>query len=157
MMTLRGEDSIVTAHQRRTDTLYRWTSVFGRTLAHRLSTLCRHFSRSVDNYANQSFLRKHRWRAWGLCIVCFLYLGLSIIMASSNLDIDEFNFIRDPYELLGGDYTTGYLREHNYGAAFKTLIKSYYFYWKYRALFSPIISENDKELFHSEETHFGYI
>lgn len=110
-----------------------------------------------SEYASQSFASERHWRGRGLYLICLLYLGLSTIVASSNFDIDEFAFIREPYELLGGDYTTGYLREHNYSAAFKTLVKSYHFYWKYRPLFSPLISANDKELFRAEEIHFGYV
>lgn len=102
--------------------------------------------------ASERWARKH-----GLHVVCLLYLALSTIFASVNLDIDEFAFVREPYELLGGDYTTGYLREHNFGAALRTFVKSYYFYWKYRPLFSPIIGANDKQLFRLEEIHFGYV
>jgi Dolichyl-phosphate-mannose-protein mannosyltransferase len=99
-----------------------------------------------------------RWaQKRSLAIVCLLYLALSAMFASSNLDIDEFTFIREPYEMLGGDYTTGYLREHNLKSALATLVKSYYFYWKYRPLFSPIVSANDKKLFQREENHFGYV
>lgn len=96
-------------------------------------------------------------RRYGLLVLCLLHLALSAIVASSNLDVDEFAFIREPYELLGGDYTTGYLREHNFGAALKTLVKSYHFYWKYRPLFSPVVTANDQQAFHAEEIHFGYV
>ena len=44
-----------------------------------------------------------RWFRPGLYLVCSLYLVLGTIAASSNLDVDEFSFIREPYELLGGD------------------------------------------------------
>jgi hypothetical protein len=38
----------------------------------------------------------------------------------------------------------GYLAKHEVGNAAGTALKSYYFYWKYRPLFSPIIDEKDK-------------
>jgi hypothetical protein len=92
-----------------------------------------------------------------LYVLCFLYLAMSGIFASSSLDIDEFGFIREPYELLGGDYTVGYLRQHDYAAAARTMLKSYHFYWKYRPLFSPLISKDDQRSFEAEEQRFGYV
>lgn len=91
-----------------------------------------------------------------LAIVCAVYLILSGVFASVNLDVDEFGFIKQPYEMIGGDYTKGYLAKHEIGNAASTALKSYYFYWKYRPLFSPIIDEKDKHLFQREETRFGY-
>jgi hypothetical protein len=106
---------------------------------------------TTQQIAGERWARKH-----GLAIVCLLYLALSTIFASCNLDVDEFTFIREPYEMLGGDYTTGYLRQHDLGAALSTLAKSYYFYWKYRPLFAPIVAAKDKKLFQAEEIRFGY-
>jgi Dolichyl-phosphate-mannose-protein mannosyltransferase len=112
---------------------------------------------TADTSAIQQRTDGVRWFRPGLYLVCSLYLVLGTIAASSNLDVDEFSFIREPYELLGGDYTIGYLREHNFRAALRTLSESYYFYWKYRPLFSPIVAVGDKALFQSEERHFGYV
>lgn len=82
---------------------------------------------------------------------------MATIFASANLDIDEFGFIREPYELLGGDYTAGYLKQHRLADAASTALKSYYFYWTYRPLYSPLIPEKDKTLFDVQEREFGYI
>jgi hypothetical protein len=92
----------------------------------------------------------------GLLAVCLLYLVMAGIFASVNLDIDEFGFIREPYEMLGGDYTTGYLKQHRFADAASTALKSYYFYWTYRPLFSPLISKEDKSFFNTQERDFGY-
>jgi Dolichyl-phosphate-mannose-protein mannosyltransferase len=92
----------------------------------------------------------------GLRYVCLIYLLLSAIFGSLNLDIDEFGFVREPYELLGGDYTVGYLKRGQYALAAHTFLESYYFYWKYRPLFSPIVSDEDKKLFEAQELEFGY-
>lgn len=73
-----------------------------------------------------------------------------------SLDQDEFTFARQPYELLGGDYTAGYLEEGDWKAALETVAKSYYFYWTYRPLFSPIIRDEHKGMFAREEQKFGY-
>jgi Dolichyl-phosphate-mannose-protein mannosyltransferase len=91
-----------------------------------------------------------------LVVVCAVYFILSGVYGSVNLDVDEFGFIREPYEMVGGDYTKGYLIKHEVGNAAVTALKSYYLYWKYRPLFSPIIDEKDKRLFQREETRFGY-
>lgn len=92
----------------------------------------------------------------GLLAVCLLYIIMAAIFASVNLDIDEFGFIRDPYELLGGDYTVGYLKQNRVADAASTALKSYYFYWTYRPLYSPLIPEKDKTMFAAEERDFGY-
>lgn len=89
--------------------------------------------------------------------ICGIYLLLATIVATSILDSDEFHVIREPYELLGGDYTTGYLKSQNYGKAAKTIAKSYFFHWQYRPLFSPVIAERHKSLFAEEERLFGYV
>jgi hypothetical protein len=88
--------------------------------------------------------------------ICLLHIVLSLPFAVCHFDIDEFTFIREPYELLGGDYTVGYLKQHEYGPALTTAAKSYYFYWNYRPLFSPIVSTEDRRLFAEEERRFGY-
>ncbi len=101
--------------------------------------------------AGKSITPKHQ-----LALVCAVYLTLSGVYGSVNLDVDEFSFVREPYEMVGGDYTKRYLTQHEVGNAAGTALKSYYFYWKYRPLFAPIIDEKDKDLFHREETRFGY-
>ena len=57
--------------------------------------------------------------------------------------------------MLGGDYTLGYLKQHDYGNALRTLAKSYYFFWTYRPLNSPVVKESDRVLFADEEAKFG--
>ena len=89
--------------------------------------------------------------------VCMIYLLLSSLFATVNLDTDEFRFIREPYELFGGAYTIGYLKEKEYKNVFKTILKSYYFYWLYRPLNAPIIREEHKRFFSAEEARFGYV
>lgn len=91
-----------------------------------------------------------------LTAICLTYLAFCCVFGSMNLDIDEFGFIREPYELLGGDYTVKYLQQHNVAQAARTAAKSYWFYWQYRPLFSPIVSTEDKALFAAEEREFGY-
>lgn len=95
--------------------------------------------------------------ARALVAICATYLLLAGTFASVNLDTDEFTFIREPYEILGGDYTSEYIRQGEYAKALETAGKAYYFYWKYRPLFSPIIAERDKDLFLEEERRFGYV
>jgi len=73
-----------------------------------------------------------------------------------RLDGDEFGFVPDSYELIGGDYARGYVREGKYGKALSVIGRAYYFHWKYRPLNSPIIDDNDKRLFEGEERDFGY-
>jgi Dolichyl-phosphate-mannose-protein mannosyltransferase len=92
-----------------------------------------------------------------LTLICCAYLILSGIFSTTPLDMDEFTFIREPYELLGGDYTVRYLRNNEYKAAARTLMKSYYFYWKYRPLNAPVISQDDRSLFNDDQRNFGYI
>jgi hypothetical protein len=91
-----------------------------------------------------------------LSLICAVYLSLSAIFGSMNLDVDEIGFMREPYEMLGGDYTRRYLAEHELGRAASTIERSYYFYWKYRPLFAPVIDEKDRTLFRPEEARFGY-
>src|SRR6185295_6392081 len=76
---------------------------------------------------------------------------------SSRLDIDEFRVIKEPYEMLGGDYTLGYLASHEPARAFACAARAYAFYWKYRPLSSPIIDERDRQAFAEEERRFGYV
>src|SRR5215467_1529674 len=94
---------------------------------------------------------------YGLIAVSVLYLGMAGIFASTSLDIDEFSFIREPYEVLGGDYTVAYLKQHRFGEAASTALKSYRFYWTYRPLFSPLIPAKDKRIFERQEQEFGYV
>ena len=95
-------------------------------------------------------------RVW-LTAICGLYLVLAGIFSTTTLDVDEFTFLREPYEMLGGDYTLGYLKQHDYGNALRTLAKSYYFFWTYRPLNSPVVKESDRVLFADEEAKFGYV
>jgi hypothetical protein len=96
-------------------------------------------------------------RQYGLYLVLAVYLVLATGVAMTNMDMDEFNFIREPYELIGGDYTVGYLKAGEYGQALRTMAKSYAFYWKYRPLFSPIIADRDMAAFQAEEQRFSYV
>lgn len=89
--------------------------------------------------------------------VCVLYLILATLFATLILDTDEWHVIREPYEMLGGDYTKGYLKTGDYGKAAKTLATSYFFFWHYRPMFSPVINERHKKLFAEEEERFGYV
>jgi hypothetical protein len=91
-----------------------------------------------------------------LALICAVYLVFSAIVGSMNLDVDEIGFMREPYEMVGGDYTRRYLAEHDLGRAASTIGRSYYFYWKYRPLFAPIIDDKDRALFRPEEARFGY-
>jgi hypothetical protein len=86
-----------------------------------------------------------------------IYVILSAAAGSMRLDIDEFEFVKEPYELLGGDYTVGYARSGEYAGALATALKAYYFYWKYRPLYSPVVADEDKTLFGAEEKRFGYV
>lgn len=88
--------------------------------------------------------------------VCLLYVALAIPFAMVNLDQDEFTFIREPYELLGGDYTAGYLAEGDPAAALRTAARAYFLYWNYRPLFSPIVAPEHQRMFAVEEEKFGY-
>ncbi|UCG52096.1 MAG: glycosyltransferase family 39 protein [Candidatus Latescibacterota bacterium] len=91
-----------------------------------------------------------------LLYICVFFLLLSWVFGSRLLDIDEFSFVKEPYEMLGGDYTAGYLKEGNTSDALKCAAKSYFFYWNYRPLFSPVIKEKHKTLFRKEEERFHY-
>lgn len=92
-----------------------------------------------------------------LFVLALVYLVACAAAGSMRLDVDEFSFVKEPYELLGGDYTAGYLRSGEYAAAAASALKAYYFYWKYRPLFSPIVADADKALFAAEEKRFGYV
>lgn len=90
-------------------------------------------------------------------LICGIYLLLATVFATANLDADEFHVIREPYELLGGDYTKGYIEKKDYQKAASTLAKSYFFHWQYRPLFSPVVDERHKHLFAEEERIYGYV
>ena len=94
-----------------------------------------------------------RLRIWH---VCLFYLITCCFFGCLILDIDEFLVIKEPYEILGGDYTVGYLKEGDYRSALSCVGRSYFFYWQYRPLFSPIIPDKHKTLFEKEEKKFGY-
>lgn len=78
------------------------------------------------------------------------------LCGSSRLDIDEFRVIKEPYEMLGGDYTLGYLKAGERGRAFDVARRAYAFYWTYRPLSSPVIAEHDQNAFAEAERRFGY-
>jgi hypothetical protein len=99
---------------------------------------------------------RHRRRTWILALSA-IYLLFAAIFATIPLDIDEFTFLREPYELLGGDYTLGYLKQHDDSDALRTIAKSYYFFWKYRPLNAPVIAPDDRSMFSREEQRFGYV
>jgi hypothetical protein len=105
----------------------------------------------IRKVASRGITPRHR-----LLFVCAVYLILSAIVGSMNLDVDEIGFLREPYEMIGGDYTRRYLAEDDLGRAASTVRRSYYFYWKYRPLFAPLIDEKDEALFRPEERRFGY-
>lgn len=92
-----------------------------------------------------------------LILICAVYLLLAMAKGVTSLDGDEFAFISEPYEMLGGDYTISYIDEGEYLNALKTAAKSYYFFWIYRPMFAPIISDGHKDLFLEEEKRFGYV
>jgi hypothetical protein len=95
-------------------------------------------------------------RRGSLTAICSLYLVLAGIFATTTFDMDEFNFVREPYEMLGGDYTKGYLQKHQFGNALDTLARAYYFYWNYRPLNAPVVREDHRFMFQQEEKEFGY-
>jgi hypothetical protein len=105
----------------------------------------------IRKVASRGLTPRHR-----LLLICAVYLILSAIVGSMNLDMDEIGFLREPYEMIGGDYTRRYLAEHDPRRAASTIERSYYFYWKYRPLYAPIIDEKDRTLFRPEERRFGY-
>lgn len=92
-----------------------------------------------------------------LVLLVVIYVIGSAAAGSMRLDQDEFSFVREPYELLGGDYTVGYARSGEYAGALATALKAYYFFWKYRPLFSPVVADEDKTIFGAEEKRFGYV
>ena len=97
-------------------------------------------------------LRRHP--SW---LVIAGYLVFAAAFGTVKLDLDEFKIVKEPYELLGGDYTLGYLKAHEFGHALDCAARSYRFYWQYRPRFSPVIAEHDRTLFAAEERRFGYV
>jgi len=88
---------------------------------------------------------------------CLIVFGIfSLLIGSSNLDIDEFTFVREPYEILGGDYTIEYLKQGRYIDAAMVMTKAYFFYWNYRSMWAPIVKDKHLTLFDKEEKEFGY-
>jgi hypothetical protein len=81
----------------------------------------------------------------------------SAIFGSVNLDIDERAFVVEPYQMVGGDYTRGYLAAGDAAGAARCALKSYFFYWYYRPLFAPVIEDRHRTLFSAEEERFGYV
>jgi len=104
----------------------------------------------VDREASPPFARP------GLIATVGLFVVMACVFGSTALDIDEFRVIKEPYEMVGGDYTVGYLKAHEAGHALGTAGRAYYFYWKYRPLSAPIIDASDRSLFRAEEERFGY-
>jgi hypothetical protein len=102
-------------------------------------------------------LDKSRKRRIWIAVVFGFYVISATIFSTTTFDTDEFSFVREPYEMVGGDYTLGYLRKHEYANALKTLAKSYYFYWYYRPLNAPVIREDHRRIFATEESEFGYV
>ena len=96
-------------------------------------------------------------RAWRLALVLTAFTSLACIYGSLRLDIDEFRVVKEPYEMLGGDYTLGYLRAHEWSRALACAGRSYAFYWKYRPLMKPVIAPGDLRRFEVEERRFGYV
>jgi hypothetical protein len=96
-------------------------------------------------------------RTGSLAALCAVYLVFAGIFSTTTFDMDEFGFVKEPYELLGGDYATGYLKKHEFGKAIGTAAKSYYFYWNYRPLNAPVIREDHRSMFQAEEKEFGYV
>lgn len=91
-----------------------------------------------------------------LVIICVCYLAASAIFGSVNLEGDERKFVLEPYQLLGGDYTRAYIAGGESGAALRCALKSYFFFWRYRPMFAPLIREDHKKIFEPEEERFGY-
>jgi hypothetical protein len=89
--------------------------------------------------------------------VAALFVVLTCYFGLMHFDLDEFAAVKQPYEMLGGDYTLGYLRAHEYAHALDCAARAYRFFWQYRPLHSPLIAERDKGLFATEERRFGYV
>ena len=114
------------------------------------------FCRKLQKSTNVTPLDTSRKGIW-ITVICGIYLVLAGTFSTTALDIDEFSFVREPYEMLGGDYTLGYLQRHDYASALKTLAKSYYFFWNYRPLNAPVVREDHRSMFSNEEREFAYI
>jgi hypothetical protein len=123
------------------------------TAAGRVMSLKRRY---LGTAASADLTSARHKRIW-LTVIAGIYLALAAVFAATPLDIDEFTFVREPYEMLGGDYTVGYLKRHEYGAALKTAAKSYDLFWTYRPMNAPVIRDNDRALFKTEEQAFGYV
>lgn len=93
----------------------------------------------------------------GLAPILVFFTVLAAVCGSVMLDIDEFRVIKEPYEMLGGDYALGYLRAGEVGRAVDVAARSYRFYWTWRPLGSAVIPERDLPLFAEEERRFGYV
>ncbi|MBD3367467.1 MAG: hypothetical protein GF405_04745 [Candidatus Eisenbacteria bacterium] len=91
-----------------------------------------------------------------LMAVCAAYILCAGLFGSMNLSGDERAFVREPYQLLGGDYTRAYLSRGDIRAALGVMARAYFMYWYYRPMFSPIIEERHLDLFQEEEQEFGY-
>lgn len=100
-----------------------------------------------------SFISHHGTR---IILICAAYIVFAALISTERLNWDEKGQISQPYEMLGGDYTVGYLKEGDYGNALSTAIKAYFLYWQYRPMFAPIIADDHKVLFSREEKKFGY-
>lgn len=95
-------------------------------------------------------------RNWRLGLVLLAFLAAMCVFGSLRLDIDEIRSVKDPYELLGGDYTLGYLRAHEWGRALDCAWRAYTFFWQYRPLMTPVLPQRELRRFAAEEQRFGY-
>lgn len=91
-----------------------------------------------------------------LALILAVQTILALRFATVGLDVDEFEFVREPYELIGGDYARGYLQRGELGKALDVARRSYCFFWKYRPLNAPMVSTEDQTIFATEEKVFGY-
>jgi hypothetical protein len=92
-----------------------------------------------------------------LIAILAIFVVLACVFGSLPLDIDEFRVIKEPYEMIGGDYTMAYLRAGEWARALDCIARSYALYWKYRPLSSPLIEPRDQARFREEERRFGYV
>jgi len=99
-------------------------------------------------------MERPRTRFMLLVSVCYVLAAAAF--GSVNLDGDERKFVIEPYQLMGGDYTRGYLAAGDAGSAVRCAAKSYFFYWYYRPMFAPIIEERHRAVFAPEEERFRY-
>ena len=93
----------------------------------------------------------------GFLLVLAGFALVAGVFGVQPLDTDEFKVVKGPYQMMGGDYTLGYLKAHEYRHALDCAARAYRLYWQYRPMWSPIVAERDKLLFADEERRFGYV